>query len=56
MVNALTTFLADVTSIISTITSTLTIMTTPPVSYFVALAFAGAAAGIARKFVPTKRK
>jgi hypothetical protein len=55
-VKILAAFITDVTSVITVITSSLTIMTTPPVSYFVALAFAGAAAGIARKFVPTKRK
>lgn len=48
-------FMADVTGVFSAITDGIGIFMTPPLSYFVALGFAAAGVGIARKLIPSKR-
>lgn len=50
-----TSFMTMVASMFTAIGDGIEIFTTAPLSYFVALGFAGAAVGIARKLVPSKR-
>lgn len=49
-------FTAAITEGISTITNVLVLFTKEPAVYFTALAFTSAAAGVARKFVPMKKR
>lgn len=49
------TFLQDVAAVFDVITDGIALFTTPPLSYFVALGFAAAAIGIAKRLVPRKR-
>lgn len=47
---------AAVTQSVSWVTEMMKIFTTAPAVYFVGFAIIGAAAGVARKFVPMKRR
>lgn len=49
-------FIAAVGQAITTVGDVLELFIKPPTVYFTALAFAGAAAGVARKFVPMKKR
>lgn len=48
-------FLDAVESVFTAITQGISLFTTPPLSYFVALGFAAAGVGIAKRLVPRKR-
>lgn len=49
------TFITLVTGVFPAITKGIELFTTAPLSYFVALGFAAAGVGVAKKLVPTKR-
>lgn len=50
------TFAGTITTAISTISDVLVLFTKEPTVYFVGLAFATAAAGAARRFIPMKKR
>ena len=53
--SALTTFIGNVTTVLGTVKSSLSVFLEPPIIYFVALAGVAATVGVIKKLLPMRR-